>query len=89
MVVTLILIRVVGYKPAAGKTVDEYRQLDAGDDSLARWKASLGLDSAAGGDTTLPKVVLFFFLPIAHYFHLYFAHIAYHPELGADLSHSA
>jgi Rho GDP-dissociation inhibitor len=52
------VLRVVGYKPAAGKTVDEYRELDAGDDSLARWKASLGLDGAAGGDTSQPKVVL-------------------------------
>ena len=47
-----------GYKPAAGKTVDEYRNLDAGDESLARWKASLGLEAASGGDTSKPKVVL-------------------------------
>jgi RHO protein GDP dissociation inhibitor len=51
----------VGYKPAAGKSVDEYRNLDAGDESLARWKASLGLDSAAAPsvDTSQPKVLLF------------------------------
>jgi RHO protein GDP dissociation inhibitor len=48
-----------GYKPAAGKSVNEYRELDAGDESLARWKASLGLDSATSGDTSQPKVVLF------------------------------
>jgi hypothetical protein len=47
-----------GYKPAAGKTVDEYRNLDAGDESLARWKASLGLAAAFSGDTSKPKVVL-------------------------------
>jgi hypothetical protein len=52
------LKHIVGYKPAAGKTVEEYRELDAGDDSLARWKASLGLDGAASEDTSLPKVVL-------------------------------
>ena len=47
---------VTGYKPAAGKSVDEYRNLDAGDESLARWKASLGLDAASSGDTSGPKV---------------------------------
>ena len=47
---------VTGYKPAAGKTVDQYRDLDANDESLARWKASLGLDAAVSGDTSGPKV---------------------------------
>ncbi|KIY73749.1 rho GDP-dissociation inhibitor, partial [Cylindrobasidium torrendii FP15055 ss-10] len=33
-----------GYKPAGpAKTADEYAQLDAEDESLARWKASLGI----------------------------------------------
>ncbi len=50
---------VTGYNPAAGKTVDEYRNLDATDESLARWKASLGLNSAASGDTNGPKVCNF------------------------------
>ncbi|KAH9045171.1 rho GDP-dissociation inhibitor [Lactarius pseudohatsudake] len=49
-------INTPGYKPAAGKTVDEYRNLDAGDESLARWKASLGLDGASSGNTSGPKV---------------------------------
>jgi len=53
-----ILIICAGYKPAAGKSVDEYKTLDAGDESLARWKASLGLDSATGGDKSGPKVAL-------------------------------
>lgn len=53
-----ILITCKGYKPAAGKTVDEYHNLDANDESLARWKASLGLDSASGGDKNGPKVAL-------------------------------
>ncbi|KAH9973076.1 rho GDP-dissociation inhibitor [Lactifluus volemus] len=50
-------INTPGYKPAAGKSVDEYRQLDAGDESLARWKASLGLDAATTTtvDTSQPK----------------------------------
>jgi RHO protein GDP dissociation inhibitor len=53
-------ITYAGYKPAAGKTVDEYRNLDAGDESLARWKASLGLETASGGDRSKPKVALCF-----------------------------
>jgi hypothetical protein len=48
---------VTGYKPAAGKTVDEYRNLDANDKSLARWKASLGLHADANDhNTSGPKV---------------------------------
>jgi Rho GDP-dissociation inhibitor len=51
-------INTPGYKPAAGKSVDEYRNLDAGDESLARWKASLGLESASGGDKSGPKLTV-------------------------------
>jgi len=47
-----------GYKPAPGKSVDEYRNLDAGDESLARWKASLGLDSATSGEKSGPKLTI-------------------------------
>ncbi|KAF9263547.1 rho GDP-dissociation inhibitor [Marasmius fiardii PR-910] len=48
-----------GYKPSAAKTADEYAKLDAQDESLARWKASLGI--TAGGSTapaTGPKVTV-------------------------------
>lgn len=45
-----------GYKPSAAKTIDEYAKLDAEDESLARWKASLGLGTGAVGDTSKPKV---------------------------------
>lgn len=40
-----------GYKPGEKKSVAEYAQLDAEDESLARWKASLGIgaDTGAGG----------------------------------------
>jgi RHO protein GDP dissociation inhibitor len=48
-----------GYNPAAGKTVEEYRNLDAEDESLARWKASLGLDGASSANTSGPKVAAF------------------------------
>jgi Rho GDP-dissociation inhibitor len=39
--------------------VDEYQNLDAGDESLARWKASLGLASATAGVNSGPKVALY------------------------------
>lgn len=58
MLFTSILISFTGYKPAAGKSVNEYKNLDAGDESLSRWKASLGLDAATSGDTSQPKVSL-------------------------------
>ncbi|CCX06686.1 rho guanidine dissociation inhibitor [Pyronema domesticum] len=36
-----------GYKVGEKKTVEEYAKLDAEDESLARWKASLGIGAAA------------------------------------------
>ena len=48
--------RSLGYKPTAAKTVDEYNNLDAEDESLARWKASLGLGAKAVTTATGPKV---------------------------------
>jgi len=42
-----------GYKPGAAKTADEYAKLDAEDESLARWKASLGI---VPGTTAAPAV---------------------------------
>jgi Rho GDP-dissociation inhibitor len=75
VVFTYILISLTGYKPAAGKSVDEYRNLDAEDESLARWKASLGLDSAAGGDPTKPIVRLCLDV-FARCFHLYFTQLS-------------
>ncbi|KAF8897395.1 immunoglobulin E-set [Infundibulicybe gibba] len=47
-----------GYKPTAVKSTDEYAQLDANDESLARWKASLGIVPGAPADTTGPKVTV-------------------------------
>lgn len=32
-----------GYKPGEKKTLEEYRNLDAQDESLNKWKESLGL----------------------------------------------
>ncbi|KIM68674.1 hypothetical protein SCLCIDRAFT_1208870 [Scleroderma citrinum Foug A] len=46
-----------GYKPGAAKTAEEYAKLDANDESLSRWKASLGITTdATAGDTSGPKV---------------------------------
>ena len=45
-----------GYKPTAVKSVDEYAQLDANDESLNRWKASLGIVPGASVPATGPKV---------------------------------
>ncbi|KAK0190860.1 immunoglobulin E-set [Armillaria mellea] len=48
-----------GYKPTPAKTADEYAQLDANDESLARWKASLGIvPGTISGDTSGPKVTV-------------------------------
>ena len=47
-----------GYKPSAAKSVDEYAKLDAEDESLARWKASLGIVPGATTSGNGPKVVV-------------------------------
>ncbi|KAJ6629134.1 immunoglobulin E-set [Mycena sp. CBHHK59/15] len=47
-----------GYKPSAAKSTAEYAQLDAEDESLARWKASLGIVPGAGGNASGPKVTV-------------------------------
>ena len=46
-----------GYSVGEKKSVQEYQQLDANDESLNRWKASLGLGGASGAaDPSKPKV---------------------------------
>ncbi|KAI6152038.1 immunoglobulin E-set [Pisolithus tinctorius] len=48
-----------GYKPSAAKSAEEYAKLDAEDESLARWKASLGITSGTTSrDTSGPKVTV-------------------------------
>ncbi|KAJ8086458.1 rho GDP dissociation inhibitor [Marasmius tenuissimus] len=47
-----------GYKPTAAKSVDEYAKLDAEDESLARWKASLGITGSGAGAASGPKVTI-------------------------------
>ncbi|KAH9850730.1 rho GDP-dissociation inhibitor [Lenzites betulinus] len=48
-----------GYKPGAAKSLDEYAKLDAEDESLARWKASLGILPGASTSGSGPKVTVF------------------------------
>ncbi|KAJ1310988.1 hypothetical protein OPQ81_009497 [Rhizoctonia solani] len=52
-----------GYKVTAKKTVDEYAKLDADDESLTRWKASLGIGAGGGGDAKFIVKSLFLTSP--------------------------
>ena len=45
-----------GYKVGAAKTTEEYAKLDANDESLARWKASLGVVPGTTNEASGPKV---------------------------------
>ncbi|TRM68243.1 immunoglobulin E-set [Schizophyllum amplum] len=48
-----------GYKLGEAKSADEYAKMDAEDESLARWKASLGIvPGVTGGDTSGPRVTV-------------------------------
>ncbi|KAG0169051.1 hypothetical protein DFQ28_007723 [Apophysomyces sp. BC1034] len=48
-----------GYKPGEKKTLEEYNTLDQGDESLKKWKESLGLGKApAGGVIDDPRKVI-------------------------------
>jgi len=47
-----------GYKPGDKKTVDEYTQLDANDESLNRWKESIGIVPGAATTNTGPKATI-------------------------------
>ncbi|KAI0693811.1 immunoglobulin E-set [Cytidiella melzeri] len=47
-----------GYKPTAVKSVDEYAGLDANDESLNRWKASLGIVPDASAPASGPKLTI-------------------------------
>ncbi|KND02535.1 uncharacterized protein SPPG_02993 [Spizellomyces punctatus DAOM BR117] len=47
-----------GYKPPEKKTVAELAQLDAQDESLRKWKESLGLKTEAAGPVDDPRKVV-------------------------------
>jgi len=47
-----------GYKPGEKKSVAEYSQLDANDESLNKWKQSLGIGATGPTDASGPNVVV-------------------------------
>jgi len=47
-----------GYKLGEKKTVDQYASLDADDESLAKWKASLGVTGAGAPERSGPKITI-------------------------------
>ncbi|KAF8324455.1 immunoglobulin E-set [Cantharellus anzutake] len=48
-----------GYKPGEKKSIDEYAKLDSNDESLKRWKESLGIvPGATSSRSTGPKVTI-------------------------------
>jgi len=47
-----------GYKVGEKKTIDEYANLDANDESLKKWKESLGIHKAAGPADDPRRVVI-------------------------------
>lgn len=51
-----------GYNPGVAKTLDEYAQLDAEDESLRKWKESLGIVAGAA-PAGKPSVSVAFYLP--------------------------
>ncbi|KAF8579326.1 E set domain-containing protein [Ramaria rubella] len=54
----LLPSQTTGYKATGLKSVDDYKNLDSNDESLNRWKASLGLAHADGVPATGPKVTV-------------------------------
>lgn len=54
----LVITGTAGYKVGEKKSVNEYASLDAEDESLARWKASLGIGATAttAVDPNAPRV---------------------------------
>ncbi|PAV20774.1 E set domain-containing [Pyrrhoderma noxium] len=55
----LVASETPGYKVTApAKSPEEYAQMDANDESLARWKASLGIGATPAGDASGPKVTV-------------------------------
>jgi len=46
-----------GYKVGEKKSIDEYKRLDAHDESLNKWKENLGLDKLTGASNG-PQVII-------------------------------
>ncbi|RIA98609.1 immunoglobulin E-set [Glomus cerebriforme] len=54
----LVPSQTAGYKVGEKKTLDEYKNLDSNDESLKKWKESLGLNAAVTGPTDDPRRVV-------------------------------
>jgi len=55
----LVPEQTAGYKAGEKKTIDEYQQLDANDESLRKWKESLGLGTGTPiSDPNDPRTVI-------------------------------
>ncbi|KAI9307522.1 rho-gdp dissociation inhibitor [Cunninghamella echinulata] len=54
----LVPTQTAGYTPGEKKSLAEYNNLDAGDESLKKWKESLGLGGSAAGPTDDPRRVV-------------------------------
>lgn len=70
----LVPTQTAGYTPGQKKTLDEYNQLDAQDESLKKWKESLGLN----GNSSIfffPSFILFYFLYKQEYLFLFKVYI--------------
>ncbi|KAJ1973375.1 rho GDP dissociation inhibitor, partial [Dimargaris xerosporica] len=54
----LVPTQTEGYKVGEKKTIEQYQQLDANDESLNRWKQSLGLGQSSGPVADKRQVVI-------------------------------
>ena len=49
----LVATTTTGYKPGEKKTLEDYQTLDAGDESLNKWKESLGIKKGGVGKSSI------------------------------------
>ncbi|CAG8518201.1 5931_t:CDS:2 [Paraglomus brasilianum] len=68
-----------GYKITEKKSIQEYQNLDANDESLKRWKESLGLTSSVPGPADDPRRVVILELALE---------VAGRPDVVLDLSNT-
>ncbi|KAJ5279342.1 Rho GDP-dissociation inhibitor [Penicillium angulare] len=54
----LVASKTEGFKVGEKKTLDEYNKLDADDEAMVRWKASLGLDAEQIGQPGDPHCII-------------------------------
>ncbi|KAJ1984384.1 rho GDP dissociation inhibitor [Dimargaris verticillata] len=74
----LVPTQTEGYKVGEKKTIEQYKQLDANDESLNRWKQSLGLGQSSGPVADKRQVVI----------HSLALEVSDRPDVVMDLSSS-